>query len=57
VVRIVRSEGSIVRDSRTFSGVGDGVLVSVAEEKAGSVATQGLITATGKAVVYDSQVK
>ena len=54
VLRIERSEGLIVRDSRTFSGVGSGVLVSVGSQKPDSIATVGLIAATGKAVVYDN---
>jgi polygalacturonase len=58
VVRMERSEGSIVRDSRTFAGVGSGVLISVGSQKQGSVTTDGLIAAAGKAVVYDgAQVK
>jgi polygalacturonase len=53
VVRMVRSEGSIVRNSRTFSGVGSDVLVSLSPEMRGRVTTEGLIAAEGKAVVYE----
>ncbi len=53
VVRMERSERSVVRDSRTFAGVGSGVLISVGSQNAGSVSTAGLIAAAGKAVVYD----
>jgi len=53
VLRMERSEGSIVRDSRTFAGVGSGVLVSAGSQKPGSITTEGLIAAAGKAVVYD----
>jgi polygalacturonase len=53
VVRLERSEGTIVRASRTFVGVGNGVLISVGSQKAESVSTDGLMAAPGKAVVYD----
>jgi polygalacturonase len=53
VVRMQRSEGSIVRDSRTFAGVGNGVLLSVGSQQRGSVSTEGLIAAAGTTVVYD----
>jgi polygalacturonase len=53
VVRMERSDGSIVRDSRTFAGVGNGVLLSVGSQQRGSVSTEGLIATAGKAVVYD----
>jgi polygalacturonase len=56
VVRMERSEGSIVRDSRTFAGVGSGVLLSVGSQKPQSISTESLIAAPGKSVTYDDSV-
>jgi polygalacturonase len=53
VVRMERSAGSIVRNSRTFTGVGNGVLLSVAPKMRGFLQVQGLIAAEGKSVDYD----
>jgi hypothetical protein len=52
VVRMERSAGSIVRDSRTFTGIGNGVLLSLAPEMKGAVEVQDLIAAPGKSVDY-----
>jgi hypothetical protein len=51
VVRIERSEGAIVRDSRTFAGVGSGVLVSVPAGEAKGVRTAGNVAAAGMEMV------
>jgi polygalacturonase len=53
VIRIEHSEGSVVRDSRTFANVGDGVLISVGLQKPASVSTEGVFAASGKLVSYD----
>jgi hypothetical protein len=53
VVRMERSAGSIVRNSRTFNGVGSGILLSAAPKMRGFLQVQGLIAAPGKAVDYD----
>jgi polygalacturonase len=53
VIRIEQSEGSIVRDSRTYPNVGDGILISVGSQKPASVSTEGLFANPGKAIVYD----
>jgi len=51
VVRIERSEGAIVRDSRTFAGVGSGVLVSVPAGGAKGVRMDGDVTGAGMEMV------
>ena len=53
LVRQFRIGTLVVGDSRTFAGVGSGVLVSAGSQKPGSITTEGLIAAAGKAVVYD----
>jgi polygalacturonase len=51
VVRIERSEGVIVRDSRTFAGVGSGVLVSVPVGGAKGVRMDGNVAGAGMEIV------
>jgi polygalacturonase len=51
VVRIERSEGTIVRDSRTFAGVGSGVLVSVPVGGAKDVRMVGDVAGAGLEMV------
>jgi polygalacturonase len=51
VVRMERSVGSIVRDSRTFAGVGSGVLVSVPEGESHYVRMTGDVAGTGLEMV------
>jgi hypothetical protein len=51
VVRIERSEGAIVRDSRTFAGVGSGVLVSVPAGGAKDVRMVGNVAGAGMEIV------
>jgi polygalacturonase len=57
VVRLEQSAGTIVRDSRTFAGVGDGVLISAGADMLNQVRTNGLFADEGKALVYDPQAK
>jgi polygalacturonase len=52
VARIERSPGTVVRNSRTFAGVGSEVLLSVAPEMRGAITTEGLVAAPGRDVVY-----
>lgn len=47
-----RSPGSIVRNSRTFAGVGNQVLLSLAPGMRGAIVTDGLVAAPEKSVVY-----
>jgi len=54
VVRLESSPGALVRDSRTFAGGGDGVLVSAPPQMRGAITTEGLVAASGKAVVYEA---
>jgi hypothetical protein len=53
VVRLERSPGAIVRNSRTFAQVGNGVLVS-ADSQPRSIVAEGLVAPEGKVVVYDN---
>ena len=55
VVRMERSQRSIVRNSRTFSGVGSDVLLSVDPQMRGTISTEGLTAAPGRSVVYGDE--
>jgi hypothetical protein len=55
VVRMVRSQGSIVRNSRTFAGIGSDVLLSVDPQMRGMITTEGLIAAPDRSVVYGDE--
>jgi hypothetical protein len=55
VARIERSPGTIVRNSRTFAGVGSDVLLSAAPEMRGTITTEGLVAAPGRDVVYGNE--
>ena len=55
VVRVERSTGLVVRNSRTFAGVGDDVLISAGEEMRNQIRSEGLVAAEGKALVYDGK--
>ena len=55
VVRIERSPGSIVRNSRTFAGVGSDVLLSVDPQMRGQITTEGLMAAPNRDVVYGGE--
>ena len=51
VVRLERSEGTIVRDSRTFAGVGSGALVSVPVGGSSGVRLVGNVAGVGMEIV------
>jgi len=51
VVRVERSEGTLVRDSRTFAGVGSGVLVLVPVGEAPGIRVAGNMAAAGMEIV------
>lgn len=55
VVRMERSAGAIVRNSRTFAGVGSDVLLSAAAEMRGKLTTESLVAAPDRSVVYGDE--